>query len=144
MQDTAHALLETIGLAPSRSREMHPQVVRAVALLRRRANDLPGGSELARLLGLSPDRFRHIFARDMNLPYRRYRLWLRLQTAVAHAQSGASLTEAAHAAGFADSSHLTRTFREMFGIAPSSVPPTVKATQAPLDLRAAAPRKASR
>ena len=32
---------------------------------------------------------------------------------------GASLTEAAHLAGFADSAHLSRTFRAMFGVAPS-------------------------
>lgn len=32
---------------------------------------------------------------------------------------GSSLTEAAHVAGFADSAHLSRTFRSMFGIAPS-------------------------
>ena len=32
---------------------------------------------------------------------------------------GANLTEAAHLAGFADSAHLSRTFRAMFGVAPS-------------------------
>lgn len=32
---------------------------------------------------------------------------------------GAGLTEAAHRAGFADSAHLSRTFRAMFGVAPS-------------------------
>jgi AraC family transcriptional regulator len=32
---------------------------------------------------------------------------------------GASLAEAAHASGFADSAHLARTSRRMFGIPPS-------------------------
>jgi AraC-like DNA-binding protein len=32
---------------------------------------------------------------------------------------GASLSTAAHAAGYADSAHLTRTSRRMFGIPPS-------------------------
>jgi len=31
------------------------------------------------------------------------------------------LTEAAHGAGFSDSSHLSRTFRRMFGIAADSL-----------------------
>jgi AraC-like DNA-binding protein len=30
--------------------------------------------------------------------------------------AGRPLTEAAHAAGFADSAHLSRTFRRMFGL----------------------------
>jgi AraC family transcriptional regulator len=34
--------------------------------------------------------------------------------------SGGSWTEAAHAANFADSAHLTRTCRRMFGLAPTS------------------------
>jgi len=39
----------------------------------------------------------------------------------AHALEGASLTEAAHAAGFFDSAHFSRTFRQTFGFAPSTV-----------------------
>jgi AraC-like DNA-binding protein len=34
---------------------------------------------------------------------------------------GESLSSAAHTAGFADSAHLTRTSRRMFGIAPSAM-----------------------
>jgi AraC family transcriptional regulator len=34
-----------------------------------------------------------------------------------------SWTEAAHAACFADSAHLTRTFRRMFGINPAAIVP---------------------
>jgi AraC family transcriptional regulator len=34
-----------------------------------------------------------------------------------------SWTEAAHAACFADSAHLTRTFRRMFGINPAALVP---------------------
>jgi AraC-like DNA-binding protein len=36
-------------------------------------------------------------------------------------RSGASLTTAAHAAGFTDSSHLSNTFRRMFGLSPSDI-----------------------
>ncbi len=53
------------------------------------------------------------------MPYPVWRRWLRLQLALNAIQSGASLTAAAHAAGFADSAHLTRSCRAMFGITPS-------------------------
>lgn len=49
------------------------------------------------------------------------RLWLRLQRAVELFAAGTPLTEAAHAAGFADSAHLSRTFRRMFGIAAATL-----------------------
>jgi AraC-like DNA-binding protein len=53
---------------------------------------------------------------ETGLPFRTYVLWLRLiRAADAHA-GGLSLTEAAQDAGFADSAHLSRTFKRMFGI----------------------------
>jgi AraC-like DNA-binding protein len=52
---------------------------------------------------------------------RAYLLWSRLDAALGELARGASLTQAAHAAGFADAAHLTRTFRRMVGIVPSSI-----------------------
>lgn len=46
-------------------------------------------------------------------------VWLRLQQALAEIARGSNLTEAAYAAGFADSAHLSRSFRQTFGIAPN-------------------------
>lgn len=77
--------------------------------------------ELAAAIGLSESRLTHLFKRETGVSLRRYLLWLRLSDAMARALSGASLTEAAHAAGFADSAHLSRTCRDMFGINPQAV-----------------------
>ena len=46
---------------------------------------------------------------------RPYILWLRLQRAACDLTEGASVTSAAHHAGFSDGAHLTRTFRRMLG-----------------------------
>lgn len=73
---------------------------------------------LAEMLNLSPSRFSHWFVDQTGLPLRNYRKWLRLVIALNHVAQSANLTEAAHAAGFADSAHLSRTFRQMFGINP--------------------------
>jgi AraC family transcriptional regulator len=74
-------------------------------------------ADAAAVAGLSPDRLRHIFVRHTGLPFRTYVLWLRLLKAVEAFSRGDSLTNAAHAAGFADSAHLSRTFRRTFGVA---------------------------
>ena len=75
---------------------------------------------LARRAGLSPGRFRHLFVAETGVPLRSFVLWERLNRALSIGFSGGSWTEAAHAANFADSAHLTRTCRRMFGLAPSS------------------------
>jgi AraC-like DNA-binding protein len=41
-------------------------------------------------------------------------------------RGGGTITEAAHAAGFTDSAHANRAFREMFGIAPMAVHRSVR------------------
>jgi AraC-like DNA-binding protein len=66
--------------------------------------------------GLSPSRARHVFVEQTGLPFKTYVLWLRIQRAVEIFAAGASLTEAAHEAGFSDSAHLSRTFRRTFGL----------------------------
>jgi AraC-like DNA-binding protein len=55
----------------------------------------------------------------MGLPVRRYLLWLRLRDAVGELARGVSVARAAHAAGFADGPHFSRTFRRMLGFTPS-------------------------
>jgi len=77
--------------------------------------------EIAAGVDLSEGRFSHLFTEHVRIPVRRYLLWLRLREALHLLANGGSLTETAHQAGFADSAHLTRTFRTALGIAPSDL-----------------------
>lgn len=77
-------------------------------------------ARVAAEVALSPGRFAHLFRAQTGLALRRYLLWLRLGDAIREVAGGGSLTEAAPAAGFSDSAHLTRTFRRMFGVVPSA------------------------
>lgn len=65
---------------------------------------------------LSASRLRHMFVEQTGLAYKTYLLWLRLIRALEVYASGRSLTEAAHAAGFSDSAHFSRTFKRTFGL----------------------------
>jgi AraC-like DNA-binding protein len=85
------------------------------------SNRSVGLSEAAARVALSPARFRHLFVEQTGQSFRSYQLWLRLQRAIEVISNGAAATDAAHAAGFSDAAHLTRTFRRMMGITPTSV-----------------------
>lgn len=75
--------------------------------------------QVAGVACLSPSRFRHLFAEQTGMGLRQYVLWRRFLSVWEYRMDGASLSTAAHAAGFADSAHLTRTSRRMIGIPPS-------------------------
>jgi transcriptional regulator GlxA family with amidase domain len=106
-------------------RHVHPRVRR---LLRRLAAEDASAQEmsldaLAAAVGLSPGRLMHVFTASVGIPLRPYLAWLRLQRAAGAIVAGASVTDAAAAAGFADAAHMSRTFRRMFGVPPSNLRP---------------------
>jgi len=78
-------------------------------------------NQLAAQVGLSPSRLRHLFRQGTGVSLGNYLRWQRLLSALRQSAEGLSLTEAAHAAGFADSAHLSRFFRASFGLKPSEV-----------------------
>jgi len=74
-------------------------------------------------VGLSPGRLMHAFTESIGIPLRPYLAWLRVQRAACAILEGASLTEAAHIAGFSDAPHMYRTFKRRLGITPSALRP---------------------
>ena len=81
----------------------------------------PRLEEAAACAGISASRLTHLFSEEVGLPFRRYVLWARAKRALSEVRGGATLTRAAVASGFSDAAHLSRTFRRMFGLAPSSL-----------------------
>jgi len=103
--------------------KIHPRVNRALKYLRAKLGTSDDFSlkTLAGISGLSPSHFMHIFTASVGVPLRPYILWLRLQRAACDLIGGATVTSAAHSAGFSDGAHLTRTFRRMFGVTPTDL-----------------------
>lgn len=127
-----HRAVEVLGAgsAPPR-RAMHPRVRRLLRLLSQLPPEEDSSlSALAEQVRLSPGRLMHAFTESIGLPLRPYLAWLRLQRAAAAIVSGMPLGEAAHAAGFSDSAHMSRTFRRMLGMTPSVLRPTPTAQPA--------------
>lgn len=106
----------------ARPKHMHPAVLHALRSLPESLDsDDVRIDALASRVGISAGRLAHVFRAEVGIPLRPYVLWLRLQRAAAAIQRGTTLTEAAYEAGFADSAHLARSFRRMFGITPSEL-----------------------
>jgi AraC-like DNA-binding protein len=77
--------------------------------------------ELSESVSLSDSRLQHLFKEQMGVSIKRYLLWKRMSDALHIIIKGKDFTFAAHEAGFADSSHLSRAFKEHFGIKLSDI-----------------------
>ena len=117
------------------------RILRAVAYIRTHLGSSLTLEEVAAEACLSPSRFRHLFVEQTGMALRPYILWRRFLHVWELLMAGESLSAAAHAAGFADAAHLTRTSRRMFGFPPSALqmhgplggsPKPVAAAQSPL------------
>jgi AraC family transcriptional regulator len=116
---TITGVVRRLCAGPPPLHSMDPRIVHALRVIREGDVRQMALEEAARSVFLSGSRFAHLFKEEVGLPFRRYMLWRKLSRAMSEFGRGASLTDAAHAAGFADSAHLTRTWRQMFGLSPS-------------------------
>lgn len=99
----------------------HPQLRQAVELLQARIPRATDLGSVARAVALSPDYLGRLFTRQTGTSFSATVRWLRLMAAFRHLADGASVTDAAHVAGFTDGAHATRTCRELTGAAPRDV-----------------------
>lgn len=100
---------------------MDERIRRAVAFIKGHLDAPLTLERVAAEASLSPSRFRHLFVEQTGMALRPYILWRRFLRVWSLLMDGASLSEAAHEAGFADAAHLSRTSRRMFGLAPSAL-----------------------
>jgi AraC-like DNA-binding protein len=109
------ATLVRAGAGPARP--LDRRVAHVLAALR--APDADRRRAVAEI-GLSEAHLQALFVRDVGLPIRSYLLWRRLMAAIA-AFDRTDATRAAHAAGFADLAHFSRTCRRMLGYSPTAL-----------------------
>lgn len=110
--------LAAIGVTEATPRTMDPRIADTLAILDAHPESPHAAATLAARVHLSPDRLMHLFAEHTGTSLRSYALWAKLRRVLREALSGANLTTAAHAAGFADSAHLSHSFKAMFGLPP--------------------------
>ncbi len=114
-----HAAFAAFGLARTQLRDA--RIAKVVLEIERRPHEFRRLQDAAALACLSPSRFRARFAKEVGLPFRRYRLWRRMASVMRGVAQGGNLTESAHLAGFSSSAHLSFAFKQMFGLAASDI-----------------------
>jgi AraC-like DNA-binding protein len=72
------------------------------------------------MTGLTESHFIRAFHLEFGLPPHAYHLRLRLALAVELLSSGLSVATVANECGFADQSHLSRKFKEVYGLTPAA------------------------
>lgn len=117
------AVAQLCGAGTEPDRALDPRLAQALAYIRAHIREPIALGDVAAAVALSEGRFRHLFVAQTGCSFRGYLLWLRINLAIEAVMAGASWTEAAHEAGFADSAHLTRTHKRVFGIEPSAIRP---------------------
>lgn len=121
MVAAARAAIALLAGSSSPGATVDTRVAKALDFIRARIGGPIKLADVASAAALSPGRFRHLFVQETGAAFRPYVLWLRLNVAIESSMAGGSWTEAAHEAGFADSAHLTRTFKRMFGMNPATL-----------------------
>lgn len=77
-------------------------------------------AELARRLRMERTQALRRFKAATGMTFRAFKLWSGLQHAARQIEAGALVRTAAMDAGFADTAHLSRSFRALFGLSPSA------------------------
>lgn len=119
LAQAAQRVVEHLAATSMGSPAVDPRIAVVLARIREHPEAELDLAKAAAVAHLSPSRFRHLFVAQTGISFRAYLLWTRVGLAVAQGMAGGSWTEAAQQAGFADSAHLSRTCRRMFGIAPT-------------------------
>ena len=102
-----------------------PRIVDAIRLIEQGLDAPVRLEDIALACNLSKSRFAELFRMTTELSLRQFVLWRRLRRAMLAIGAGENATHAAHAAGFSDAAHFSRTMRNMFGVTPRDIMSTV-------------------
>lgn len=72
--------------------------------------------KLASYIHLSESRMQHLFKEQVGISIKKYLQWKRMIDAINVVITGKDFTFSSYEAGFSDSAHMSRTFKEMFGM----------------------------
>lgn len=121
--ETAYERLDDIidpeRTMPDAHHALDARILRVIQLIKEDVSQSYSVEALAERVNLSATRLVHLFKEQTGVPIRRFRQWNRMKAVAGSVAEGGTLTDAALNAGFSDSAHFSRAFRNMFGTKPS-------------------------
>ena len=118
-------LFETILKSPQTSTQKYTEpdhrVQKVMSLIQTLPIDQQQVPQLTETVGLSKVHLMQLFKRDTGVSIGSYRKWHRLMQVCYLIAKGSSMTAASAIANFSDAPHLSRTFRDSFGVSPSDI-----------------------
>lgn len=96
------------------------RIVKAISFIAE-ADKLLKVKDIANHVCLSESRLRHLFKKQVGQPIQSFMVWMKVINSLNLVLKGKQLTETAYDVGFWDSSHMNRSYKELLGVAPSTI-----------------------
>jgi AraC-like DNA-binding protein len=123
-QETVEGILRSISLIPElccEQQQLDKRILRALQLVMESEDEKLPVESISKMAHLSVSHFNRLFKKETGLTFRRFVLHSKLIKSIFAIHENSSLTKASFIGGFSDQPHLTRTFKENFGIKPSQL-----------------------
>ena len=123
-QETVETILQAISMVPDiivKKQEIDIRILKGLRFIMESEEEKLHVRNVAEIVNLSVSHFNRLFKRETGLTFRRFVLHSKLIKSISAIHENNNLTEASFIGGFSDQPHLTRTFKENFGIKPSEI-----------------------
>jgi AraC-like DNA-binding protein len=121
-QEIVRNILQSISLvinSKNNENSIDKRILKAINLIMMVSDDKLGVNIVANEINLSVSHFNRLLKKETGLSFRRFVLHSKLIKSIYAIYDNVNLTKASYIGGFSDQPHLTRTFKENFGIKPS-------------------------
>lgn len=116
IKEVLNLIFSYLDISASTTRELDERLRSVVKLIEKNDQRKMTIGELADHVSLSESRLQHLFKDQVGISIKRYLLWKKMMDGIRIIASNNNFTFSAHEAGFSDSSHMSRTCKEMFGL----------------------------
>jgi len=102
-------------------RVLDARISRSLALLQQHGTAKLSAEQLAASVQLSFWRFLHLFKDEVGVPLRTFRSWKRARSLLHFVNSESNLARLAQETGYPDSTHLSHSIRQVYGLKPREI-----------------------